>query len=233
VTAIDLPARLDWLRDEPAGRRWLEVLPQWLDRCVRRWSLRLGERYDGGMCSLAVPATLPDGTAAVLKLQAPDRESEHEADALRVWAGDGAVRLLDADREVRALLLERCDPGAPLSSVAPERALGVFVDLLPRLWRPAGAPPGRRVGPLPPAGAAPVGPAHRRVGRRPGAGPGLGRRADPGVGVRGWCGDPRARGGRRMAARTRPLSPREPTDQPKARSRTVSRLKTRGATGRP
>jgi streptomycin 6-kinase len=72
----------------------------------------------------------------VLKIQWPHRESEHEADALELWQGDGAVRLLARDDERHALLLERCRPGTFLR----EHALDVLVELLPRLWKPAGAP---------------------------------------------------------------------------------------------
>ena len=76
----------------------------------------------------------------MLKVQDPHRESEHEADALRVWDGDGAVRLLDEEPPEHALLLERCVPGTPLSGIGQEAALDVLVELLPRLWKPAGAP---------------------------------------------------------------------------------------------
>jgi streptomycin 6-kinase len=76
----------------------------------------------------------------VLKVQFPDRESEHEADALRLWAGEGAVRLLDDDPERHALLLERARPGTPLSELEADDALDVAIGLLPRLWKPAGAP---------------------------------------------------------------------------------------------
>ena len=76
----------------------------------------------------------------VLKIQFPDRESEHEAEALQLWDGDGAVRLLAHDPERHALLLERARPGTPLSALEPDAALDVMVGLLPRLWKPAGAP---------------------------------------------------------------------------------------------
>jgi streptomycin 6-kinase len=46
------------------------------------------------------------------------------------------VRLLAHDPLRHALLLERCRPGTYLS----EHALDVLVELLPRLWKPAGAP---------------------------------------------------------------------------------------------
>jgi streptomycin 6-kinase len=73
-------------------------------------------------------------------VQRPHRESEHEAAALELWDGDGAVRLLRHDAEAHALLLERCVPGTPLSAVGQDAALDVFVELLPRLWKPAGEP---------------------------------------------------------------------------------------------
>jgi streptomycin 6-kinase len=76
----------------------------------------------------------------VLKIQWPHRESEHEAAALALWAGEGAVRLLAHDEGRNALLLERCRPGTYLSDLDPDDGLGVLIGLLPRLWRPAGAP---------------------------------------------------------------------------------------------
>jgi streptomycin 6-kinase len=76
----------------------------------------------------------------VLKIQWPHRESEHEAAALELWDGDGAVRLLARDERRHALLLERCRPGAPLGRRGPEEALDVLIGLLPRLWKPAGPP---------------------------------------------------------------------------------------------
>lgn len=53
---------------------------------------------------------------------------------------DGAIRLLAQDADRRALLLERCEPGTPLSDLPPDDALDVMVGLLPRLWKPAGSP---------------------------------------------------------------------------------------------
>jgi streptomycin 6-kinase len=105
-----------------------------------RWGLRLGAPYPAGAGGYAAPAELPDGTPAVLKLIHPHRESEHEADALARWDGDGAVRLLDRSDDGCAVLLERCEPGTPLSAAGPEAALDVLVGLLPRLWMPAEPP---------------------------------------------------------------------------------------------
>jgi streptomycin 6-kinase len=81
-----------------------------------------------------------DGSEAVLKIQNPHRESEHEAAALELWDGDGAIRLLEHDAQEHALLLEICVPGTPLSAAGQDKAVDVFVELLPRLWKPAGEP---------------------------------------------------------------------------------------------
>ena len=104
------------------------------------WGLALGPPYAAGAGGYAAPAELSDGTPAVLKLIHPHRESEHEADALIRWDGDGAVRLLDRTDDGWAVLIERCEPGTPLSAAGPETALAVLIGLLPRLWVPAGPP---------------------------------------------------------------------------------------------
>lgn len=108
--------------------------------CCERWNLRAGRAYRRGAVGYALRVTCADGTPAVLKLLAPDRESEYEPEALRLIAGDGAVRVLDHDRDLDALLLERCRPGTPLTREPIDRILDTAVELLPRLWVPNGAP---------------------------------------------------------------------------------------------
>jgi streptomycin 6-kinase len=136
----DLPSGLTHLRASPEGRAWLERLPVLLERCRRRWDLTLGEPYPGSQESVAIPAVRDDGEAAVLKVRFLGRENEHEPDALAAWGGDGAVRLLERDEDVHALLIERCEPGSPLAQLGMEAALDVLIDLLPRLWIPAAEP---------------------------------------------------------------------------------------------
>ena len=113
------------------------ALAEWL---AAEWGLRLGDPHEAGAGGLVFRVERVDGTPAVLKLVAPHRESEHEADALAAWDGDGAVRLLERDDARHALLLERCEPGTYLADAGAEVALDVLVDLLPRLWKPAAAP---------------------------------------------------------------------------------------------
>jgi streptomycin 6-kinase len=135
-----IPASLERLRVRAGGRAWLADVPGLLAESCRRWSLSPGAPFEGGHCSLALPVTGPGGMDAVLKLQFPDRESEHEAAALAAWAGDGAVRLLGHAVDLHALLLERCLPGTHLSERPADEALAVLAELVGRLSVPADGP---------------------------------------------------------------------------------------------
>lgn len=126
-----------------AAAAWLATLPDRVAECLERWRLLPSEPFLTATGPGTLPVRLPGGGDAVLKLAHPHRESEHEGLALRTWNGDGAVRLIDEDVSLHALLIERCVPGTPLSEVGNERALAVLIDLLPRLWKPATSPPFR------------------------------------------------------------------------------------------
>ena len=136
----EIPTRLKWLEQLERGREWLHELPSGIARCVQKWELKLESPYEQSCVSIVFPATLPDGSPAVLKIQWPHPESDHEAEALRVWNGNGAVRLYDYDAEEHALLLERCEPGDHLSKVDAEQAMKVLIEILPRLWVAAAKP---------------------------------------------------------------------------------------------
>jgi streptomycin 6-kinase len=124
----------------PERERWLADLPRFAAECRSRWSLELGAPYEFGICSRVLRATLPDGTRAALKMAMPHMEGADEAAALRLWNGDGTVRLLDADESRHALLLERCEPGTSLRCVPEPEQDGVVAGLLKRLWRTPAAP---------------------------------------------------------------------------------------------
>jgi streptomycin 6-kinase len=140
---IEVPDRLAWWREVPGGAEWLERLPRLAGECAEQWSLELGEPFSGGNVSLTLEAACADGTPAVLKLNFPEPETAHEAEALELWAGRGAVLVLEHDRERHALLLERAEPGNPLWEVEDdEEATGIAASVLRRIWRepPAGHP---------------------------------------------------------------------------------------------
>ncbi len=71
----------------------------------------------------------------VLKLGMPHMEAEQEIAGLGFWAGEPTVQLIAHDEARNAMLLERCEPGTSLRSLAdPEQDI-VIADLLRRLWR--------------------------------------------------------------------------------------------------
>jgi streptomycin 6-kinase len=134
---LDVPSGLRWWRSEPGGADWLARLPRLLAECAELWGLEVDAAYAGSHVSLVAPGRLFDGRLAVLKINFPDPESEHEPDALLHWDGRGAVRLLSFDRERSALLVERCEPGTALWEVVDEQeANRIAAGVLRRLWRP-------------------------------------------------------------------------------------------------
>src|SRR5215472_10141083 len=115
--ALPIPAELAAnCRKTPERAAWLKRLPHVLGSLERRWALTLGVPFEGeeASCSWVAPAARADGTSAIVKLGMPHMEGEHELHGLRFWNGDPTVRLLDADEELGAMLLERCVPGTAL-----------------------------------------------------------------------------------------------------------------------
>ncbi|MBN4047536.1 hypothetical protein JYT71_00860 [Acidimicrobiaceae bacterium AH-315-P05] len=134
-----IPAELEHFRSRLDGRAWLESLPRLVTAASDRWDLDVGRPYVGSHASWVAPATRSDGTAAVLKVPFPHDEARHEATALALWNGHGAVRLLEHDIESGDMVLERLVPGVHLSSIGNDPAIAVYLELLPRLWvSPAG-----------------------------------------------------------------------------------------------
>ena len=102
------------------------------------WALDLGQPFHAAHSYVA-----PAGPDAVLKIVPPeDDESDHEADALSFWDGNGAVRLLRHDPRRKAFLLERAVPGDDLSRLPEAEALAAAIETGRRLWRepPTDAP---------------------------------------------------------------------------------------------
>jgi streptomycin 6-kinase len=122
----------------PDRRRWLASLPEVVDAVASDWELVLGEPYEpGGQCAWIAPVRHTAGDELVLKVGWRHPEAEHEADALRVWDGDGAVRCIAARtlKDNIALLLERCRPGVQLKRSLPEPDQDlVIAGLMRRLW---------------------------------------------------------------------------------------------------
>src|SRR5438093_7001491 len=103
-------------------------------RAAAEWGLELGPPFALSRRSFVAPA----GDDVVIKVTLPeDDESEEEPDALSLWNGDGAPRLIRSSREHRAMLLERARPGGDISRLPEGAASEIAVEVGLRLWRTA------------------------------------------------------------------------------------------------
>src|ERR1700730_384201 len=82
-----------------AGRRWLDSLPGVVASLTERWELvDFASALPGGSHSYVVPVRSPHGPA-VLKVPLVGDENRLEGEALRLYDGDGAGRVLASDGE--------------------------------------------------------------------------------------------------------------------------------------
>jgi streptomycin 6-kinase len=122
------------------GDAWLRRLPAILSDCARRWSLTVGLPFEPLSYNYVAPAARSDGTRTVLKVGFPCKELMGEIEALRLYDGAGIARLLAAEPEQGALLLERLEPGTSLARLADDEAeTAIAAQVMLRLWRPAPA----------------------------------------------------------------------------------------------
>jgi streptomycin 6-kinase len=120
-----------------AGTTWLERLPTLIEQCEQRWSIRVGPPFEPLSFNYVAPAVRADGDEVVLKAGVPAPELLREIEALRFCDGRGYVRLLEADPEQGVFLLERVQPGTPLTSVEDEdQAVAVAASVMRAIWRP-------------------------------------------------------------------------------------------------
>ena len=120
------------------GHAWLAALPSEVARFAERWHLdvHVAAPFSDGHVSWAAPVVrLGSGSPAVLKIPYLDEENLHEADALRDYAGQGAVQLYEHDPSSGAMLLEHLSPGTAISDLPTEEAVEIACGILCRLRR--------------------------------------------------------------------------------------------------
>ncbi len=118
------------------GREWLARLPDVVAKLERLWDVYVGPTFGNASVSYTAPS-MRAGDRVVLKIPIPHEEAEHEPDALRVWDGRAAVRLLELDDDSGAMLLEACEPGTRLAdAVASDEVSTIGGELLRELHHP-------------------------------------------------------------------------------------------------
>jgi streptomycin 6-kinase len=119
-----------------AGVRWLALLPELLEECTDQWSLAGLEPVAELSYNYVATARRADGGQVMLKIGVPNPELDSEMAALRVYDGRGAARLLAADEERSAMLLERLRPGLSLARLGDdEEATRIAARVMRALWR--------------------------------------------------------------------------------------------------
>jgi streptomycin 6-kinase len=123
-----------------AGREWLRDLPNLISQIESQWNVEVGQHFSNLSYNFVAPATRSDGRKVVIKLGLPseDKDIHGEASYLRCLNGNGVVRLLHEDKDLRALLLESAHPGSNLREVCasdPESAALIAAKLLNELKR--------------------------------------------------------------------------------------------------
>lgn len=122
------------------GREWLAAAPALVAEAAARRGIALGDPYPNLTYNFVAEATLRDGTPAVLKVGVPAKEILGEIEALRLFGGRGAVRLLEADPRGALLLLERVMPGTTLDHLDDDdEETRIAAAVMQRLWTPAPA----------------------------------------------------------------------------------------------
>jgi streptomycin 6-kinase len=116
------------------GRAWIAALPRLAAEVLDRWALCWDGPPRHGMGALVLPVIRADGTPAALKLQPVNEENAGEPVGLRIWNGDGVVRLLDHEPHTGSMLLERLDGARSLSTIHDDiAALQILAELMARL----------------------------------------------------------------------------------------------------
>ncbi len=128
-----------WVRQKAAslgkdGEAWLAALPEVIASLEKRWSLTVGEALTGGSAAFVARVRTADGGEAVLKVSLPDPNFRVQAQVLERARGRGYVRLLGAELEQYALLLEALGPSMEQLGMPAERQLETLCAMLTRAW---------------------------------------------------------------------------------------------------
>jgi streptomycin 6-kinase len=97
-----------------SGRAWLPQLPKIVAQCREKWGLSECLMCTTMSLNYIEFATTASGESVAIKVGVPNAELYTEMEALRLYNGKGAIRLIDEDRELGAILIKRAKPGTML-----------------------------------------------------------------------------------------------------------------------
>ena len=128
---------------EEDGTAFLKALPDLIAEASARWGLTDVEPVSNLSFNFVAFAKQPSPFGrgqgegnVVLKIGVRNDELISEMAAMRLFAGDGACRLIDSDEERGFLLLERLTPGVMLSTLKDdEQATHIAAEVMQKIWR--------------------------------------------------------------------------------------------------
>jgi streptomycin 6-kinase len=136
---IEIPAIVRNKARAAGAEDWIDNLPALLAELTTRWSIEVGQAYEGGSEAFVAEATRDDGSLAVLKVLIPaaGNDAANEATVLRLAGGEGCPVLYDYDADKRALLMERLGRSMYELNLPLSRRLELLCATAKRIWRPA------------------------------------------------------------------------------------------------
>ena len=121
----------------PDAEEWLTAFPSYLEQLETAWNIRVLSLVEDLSFNVVALAEGDDGTPYILKMSPPGGEFSRELAALRLYDGDGIAKLIRADEQGGAMLLERLQPGVSFwRTDDDELATRTCAELLLQLWRP-------------------------------------------------------------------------------------------------
>jgi streptomycin 6-kinase len=117
-----------------AGTLWVSSLPRLVEEIQTLWNVRVGQAVPNLTYNFVAPAEGEAGERYVVKLSPGGEEGAREAAAMSAFAGRVATRLVRRDAGMKAMLLERAEPGDDLRPVPDPEAALIAADVLERLW---------------------------------------------------------------------------------------------------
>lgn len=118
------------------GKEWLARFPAQLATWQAQWQLDLAPPFPNLSYNYVAPGIQAGKRRVVLKAGPPSVELQCEIAALQHYDGKGAVRLLAADAQNGALLLERISPGTSLIEEPDDRcATEIAAQVMQQLWQ--------------------------------------------------------------------------------------------------
>lgn len=103
------------------GREWLPGLPAIAAQCRNQWALPEGVPCQTMSMNYIEFTTTSAGVPVALKIGVPHGDLFTEMEALKLYNGSGIARLIEADRELGALLIQRFLPGTMLYELGDNR----------------------------------------------------------------------------------------------------------------